>query len=94
MLSPVSEDKPYKVEIHNERFHSYEDMALHTLTVYICLHVLPKLFSLFHMPPSSFALTVLSELQLEHLLGPVISKQASKKKRSTTNIKSISTQFC
>lgn len=56
-------------------------MALHTWTVcnrFIFLHVLPRLFSLFHMLPFSFALTVLSELQLGHLLGPVVNKQAKK----------------
>lgn len=53
-------------------------MALHTLSAcnrFIFLHVLPRLFSLFHMLPFSFAPTVPSELLHEHLLGPKVNKQ-------------------
>lgn len=43
------------------------------------------------MLPFSFALTVLSELQLEHLLGPIVNAQT--KKDQLKVIKSVSTLF-
>lgn len=40
------------------------------------------LSSLFHMLPFSFALTVLSELQLEHLLGPTVNQHQKMKRKN------------
>lgn len=74
--SPISELLILKN--HSLGFYLYQDMALDISTAcnrFIFLHVLPRLFSLFHRLPFSFSPTVPSELQHEHVLEPTVNKQ-------------------